>query len=293
MTTVDLVVPFFAKEKELVPLITSINKLSTKKINLQIIIIDDNTKEKFSNTKKLSKFRIKLLHNKKNLGPSYSRNLGIKNSKSEFIWLLDHDVVVQNKDFLKIAIKLFNKNKCNAISGAKEILKNSIVNLIPVIFPNSLGLYKVIKNKKFSIVSPYIDGCSVFLKREVFLNKGFYNNKLRAYEEYEWSIRNFKLRTLFRDDLMLSHREKKISQNFFSINYYKNIVYSRNVILKAHNPVKKKILFFLDVIFLPIMFFLLHIKKSHISTRHSMYGEYKNLSQFFKIIFLLFKSYFR
>ena len=45
MFSVDIIVPFFAKKKELVPLINSLNKLNTKNISVKIIIIDDNTKE--------------------------------------------------------------------------------------------------------------------------------------------------------------------------------------------------------------------------------------------------------
>lgn len=293
MLSVDIIIPFFAKKKELVPLITSLNKLNTKNINLRIIIVNDNTKEKFNSIKKLSKFVVKLLNNKKNYGPSYSRNLGVKNSKSEFIWFLDHDVIIENNNFLQIAIRLIYNNKYNAISGAKEVLKNSTVNLIPIIFPNSLSLYKIIKRKKYSIESAYPDGCSIFLKREVFLKKGFFNNKLRAYEEYEWSIRKFKLKMLFRDDLMVTHREKKILQKKFSITYYKNLIYSRRTILQTHKPLKKKILLLLDVIFLPTIFFLLQVKKSHISSRYLKYGKNKNFIQFFQIIFLLFKSYLK
>lgn len=293
MFSVDIIVPFFAKKKELVPLINSLNKLNTKNISVKIIIIDDNTKENLDSIKRLSRFFVKLLHNKKNFGPSYSRNLGVKNSNSQFIWLLDHDVIVENNDFLKIATKLINKNKYDAISGAKEVLKNTTVNLIPVIFPNSLSLYKIIKSKKYSIESAYPDGCSIFLKREVFLKKGFFNNKLRAYEEYEWSIRNYKLKMLFRHDLVVTHREKKTLQKKFSISYYKNLVYSRSAILKAHKPLSKKILFLLDIIFLPTIFFLLQVKKSHISSRYLKYGKNKNFFQFFQIIFLLFKSYLK
>lgn len=293
MVSVSIVIPFFGKTKDLVSLIKSLNKLNTRNIKVQIIIIDDNSKVKFSIIKKLSKFKIKFLFNKKNYGPAYSRNLGAKNSKSDFIWFLDHDVTVTNINFLQIAIKLIGNDKYDAISGAKEMTNNYPITLLPRIFPNFLSLYKIINNKKFIIEKSQPDGCSIFLKKEVFLKKGFFNHKLRANEEYEWSLRRFKLKVLFRHDLMVIHKEKNMLQASFSIKYYENVINSRIAILKEHSPFRKKILFFLDIIFLPTMLFLLHINKSHVSSRYLAYGRVKKMSQFIKIFFLLFKSYFR
>ena len=141
MVSVSIVIPFFGKVQDLVPLIKSLNKLNTKNIKVQTIIIDDNSKEKFNIIKKLSKFKIKLLFNKKNYGPAYSRNLGVKNSKSDFIWFLDHDVTLTNINFLQIGIKLIGINKYDAISGAKEMINNYPTTLLPRIFPNFLSLY--------------------------------------------------------------------------------------------------------------------------------------------------------
>ena len=293
MVSVSIVIPFFGKVQDLVPLIKSLNKLNTKNIKVQTIIIDDNSKEKFNIIKKLSKFKIKLLFNKKNYGPAYSRNLGVKNSKSDFIWFLDHDVTLTNINFLQIGIKLIGINKYDAISGAKEMINKYPTALLPRIFPNFLGLYKIINTKNFIFERSQPDGCSIFLKKEVFLKKGFFNHKLRAYEEYEWSLRKFKLKILFRNDLMVVHKEKNMHQASFLIKYYENVINARIEVLKAHSPFRKKILFFLDTIFLPTMLFLLHVNKSHISSRYLAYGHIKNFGQLIKIFFLLFKSYFR
>ena len=64
--------------------------------NIEIIIVDDNTKDTYSQTikniiKDCGDQRIKYIKNPKNLGGAMSRNAGIKNARGEFIAFLDDD----------------------------------------------------------------------------------------------------------------------------------------------------------------------------------------------------------
>lgn len=107
---VSIIVPFYKDVYLLNRAINSILKQSYK--NYEIIIINDNPKEKlFSFLKKnKSKKKIKVIYNKKNLGAGLSRNKGIKNSKGKYIAFLDSDDTWHKHKLLK-QINFMEKNK--------------------------------------------------------------------------------------------------------------------------------------------------------------------------------------
>ena len=86
--------------------------------NFEIIIIyDDFNRNELDYINNISNksSKIKLIINKKNLGPGLSRNKGLSLSKGEFIAFCDADDL-WNKDKLKIQIKFMESNKLNFFS---------------------------------------------------------------------------------------------------------------------------------------------------------------------------------
>ena len=107
---VSIILPYFRKKKFLNK---SLNSALTQTYpNKEIIIIFDDHDEKELNFVKkiISKYEnIKLINNKKNLGVSRSRNIGIASSTGKYIAFLDcDDFWIKNK--LQLQIK-FMKNK--------------------------------------------------------------------------------------------------------------------------------------------------------------------------------------
>ena len=107
---VSIILPYFRKKKFLNK---SLNSALTQTYpNKEIIIIfDDHNENELNFVKKIiSKYEnIKLINNKKNLGVSRSRNIGIASSTGKYIAFLDcDDFWIKNK--LQLQIK-FMKNK--------------------------------------------------------------------------------------------------------------------------------------------------------------------------------------
>lgn len=87
-TLISVIIPFYENIKELKRALDSVMKQTHKK--LEIIVIDDGENEQLNI--KLQDFRnIKLIKNKSNKGVSYSRNIGMKNAKGQYIAFLDSD----------------------------------------------------------------------------------------------------------------------------------------------------------------------------------------------------------
>ena len=156
---ISIIIPYFKKKLFILKTINSVLNQSHK--NLEIIIIYDDSD--LSDLKFLKKFckkdkRIKIYLNKKNMGVSKSRNLGIKKSKGKYIAFIDSDDSWK-KNKLKIQLDFMRKNKCLISHTDYEIInnKNKIIGYMRVkkrlsykdlIFSCDIGLSTVMISKK-------------------------------------------------------------------------------------------------------------------------------------------------
>lgn len=86
---VSIVIPYYKGQKYINDTISSIEK-SAKKSNLkyEIIIVNDNPKEKVNY---LQKNNVEVINNPVNRGVSFSRNIGRKKSKFDYLYFIDQD----------------------------------------------------------------------------------------------------------------------------------------------------------------------------------------------------------
>ena len=148
----------------------------------KILIIDDCSEAEFFDLlkNKLKKFKIIITRNKKNLGPSYSRNVGINLSRSEYISFHDPDDVVHDKRFFIINYFL-QKFKPNIIFH--DFTENSLN-------------YEIESDYKYNFHSGFIYLFkSLYVtpaftcKREILIAVGGYNKSIRYAEDLELYIR--------------------------------------------------------------------------------------------------------
>ena len=107
--TVSIIIPYDRKKNFFLKTINSILKQSFKNYEI-IIIYDDNKYNELIYIKNISKkfLKIKIIVNKKVLGPGLSRNKGVAISKGKYIAFCDADDL-WNKDKLKLQIKFMEK----------------------------------------------------------------------------------------------------------------------------------------------------------------------------------------
>ncbi len=120
---VSIIIPYYKKKNFFSESLNSAYNQSYK--NKEIIVIyDDKSFEELKFVKKIifKKKNIKLLINTtQNHGAGVARNIGIKNSKGNYIAFLDSDDV-WHKDKLKYQIKFMKKNKINLCSTSYRII---------------------------------------------------------------------------------------------------------------------------------------------------------------------------
>lgn len=172
--------------------LTSVLEQSYK--NIEIIVVDDNSKDNTLDILKAYEDKIKVIKKEKNLGPANSRNLGIMSCNGDLISFLDAD------DYWK-------KKKINEqVKYAKQypdinIFSNNVLSISKnIILSKRFSSKKIFKNKyqTSGIVLNYIDTSgrysfhppsAVMIRKKVFTNHGMYNEDLKSVEDSELILR--------------------------------------------------------------------------------------------------------
>jgi teichuronic acid biosynthesis glycosyltransferase TuaG len=211
---VSVIMPSYNSERFLSVAIKSvIDQIYT---NWELIIIDD-----FSSDNSLSisqKFsyqdsRITTYRNAKNMGVSYSRNLGINLSKGEFIAFLDSDDKWMNNK-LEMQVKLSVTNNYQfLITGC------SYINEENYIFPGKIIPSKIISYSNL-LKTNQVSCSSVFINKNLLNNIKFENDKI--HEDYYLWLRILKEGNLIYTipELLLQYRlysKSKSGNKFKSI----------------------------------------------------------------------------
>lgn len=154
--------------------------------NKEIVIVDNcSTDGSIKFLKKLK--NIKLIENKKNLGYSAGKNIGVRQAKGKFILLLDEDILIDKEiDFNKLIKSYVEKNIAFISFLLPDKGENSTYRYggffnylgIKVKKPFSLPYFKT-KNELVEIPSP--DGGAIFFERKFFLDLGGYDESQPYY----------------------------------------------------------------------------------------------------------------
>lgn len=153
--------------------------------DFEIIIIDDASTD---NTDKimilLNDKKIKYIKNKKNVGGSESRNIGIKNAKGKYIAFLDSDDEWMPTKLEK-QLRKINESSVFAkiIYAGYWVVKNDILELGQI--PSRKGnIHKDLLYQDY--VSPT---STIFLKKNCFEKAGYFNPVLNARQDYDMWLR--------------------------------------------------------------------------------------------------------
>ncbi|MAV56780.1 MAG: hypothetical protein CMI79_04560 [Candidatus Pelagibacter sp.] len=198
---IDIIVPNYNKANYLDECIGSV--LNQTYVNWSLYIIDDCSTDNSSNilNKYKNEKKIKIIKLKKNKGPSFCRNLGMRLSKAEYISFLDSDDYWTNEK-LQIQILYMIKNNLNF----------TYTDYIPFITKNNQKVYKKETNLKKSfrfddfIINSSINSSTMIIAKKIIKTKRF--RKIGLLEDY-----------LFKCDLLKSNIEAKKIDN--SLAYYR------------------------------------------------------------------------
>lgn len=150
-------------------------------IHCEIIIIDDfSLEDKFNEIQDLyaNHKSIKILRNKENRGPAYSRNKGLKNARGQYISFLDSDDLWP-KDRLKNIFPKFQDPKIDIVIGKTQ--QKIASNLA----------YTGSEKQNAKELRRELVG-SLVIKRKIIDQEFFFDEEMRLGEDTEWRARLYK-----------------------------------------------------------------------------------------------------
>ena len=181
----SVVIPLFNEDQNIILLLDEIYNVLKKYENFEIVLIDDcSTDKTLYKIKKYKRYdRIKIIHNKKNEGQSYSLHRGITNASFDTIITLDGDGQNNPNDIPKL-LNIYNEQTSNSMVGGirlkrkdnfVKIFSSRIANFIRSIILNDnckdTGCSLKIFNKNDFIKIPFFNGIHRFLPA-LFKNLG-------------------------------------------------------------------------------------------------------------------------
>jgi len=165
----SIVIVTLRSEKVIDRCINSINK------DLPIIVVENSDNLEFKNYLENTYKNVECILSKKNIGTGAGYNIGIKFAKTDYVYVINPDVALENNALEEIFLASRKLNDFSILSPV-----SSDVN-----YPNYL-----LKNKKKNYVekdSPfkvkYVDGFSMLLNKKKFKNDEYFDEKFFMYWE--------------------------------------------------------------------------------------------------------------
>ena len=220
-TKISVIIPFYNANDHIMNCIKSLENQTDLK-NIEIIMVNDGSTDQSEEiVEKFNSINIKLLHNKKNLGPAAARNLGISNASGDYLYFFDADDELNKNTFANFKSILNQKNYDLVFSDRKRILnsKNLRENIYEYDTDKTIKNLEIIELMKERFFNPHkahriFDLTGKLIKRKIILdNEIIFEDKLRYLEDecFMWRV------------LSKAKEAKYIKQQLYSYNIRPNV----------------------------------------------------------------------
>ena len=165
----SIVIVTLRSEKVIDRCIESINK------NLPIIVVENSDNFKFKNYLETNYENVKCILSKENLGTGAGYNIGIRSSKTDYVYVINPDITLE-------------ANALDEIYSASQKLSDFSI-LSPISSNKNFPNYKIVKNKNnnkeenYPFQVDYVDGFSILLNKKKFKKENYFDEDFFMYLE--------------------------------------------------------------------------------------------------------------
>jgi len=211
-----------------------------------LIVNDDPEKSIKKEIKSLKERNIFLIENKKNLGFGQSVNIGAKYAKGDYLFLLNSDVILTNKNY-SYALKHFKENpNLFAVSFAQVEKDNQIVGKNIIYFKDGLFYHQKANNLNFG-ENAWAEGGACLIDKKKFNYLGGFDNLYSPFywEDVDLSYRAWKtgFKILFDPKILVEHHHESTISKYFDKNKVKTIAYRNQLIFTLKNLSDRRLFF--------------------------------------------------
>lgn len=207
---VSVVVPAYNIQKYIKQSIRSIQNQEFEE--LEIVIVNDfstdNTSKIIEEIRKEDN-RIKVINNKKNLGSLYTRCIGALIAKSKYIFPLDGDDMILDKD---IIYKIYNLAQKTDIVVFKAIMVHQIDNLLKL---ENLISFRGSIRQNIIIHQPTLSKCASIVLWSQCIRAKIYKKAINIY-----GIKNYSIYLVYFEDAIINHIIYQIAESSAYIQIY-------------------------------------------------------------------------
>lgn len=199
----SIIIPSYNSQTTVHNLLLSINNSDFKSFNsVEVLIVDDKSKDKtlkkIKEIQSVLKYRLILYPLRKNFGPAYARNYGVKKAKGNYVLFLDSDVELA-KSTLRYAFQLAKDKQVKAFTG--------------------IWHYRQKNNKFFPNFKAMRDWVYWFIEREKYARYYLFSTRIAGIEKKLFQKiggfdENFPGPTV--EDIELTYRIEKLAKIRFS-----------------------------------------------------------------------------
>jgi len=162
---VSIIIVNFNKKELLKQCLDSI-KNSTTYPNYEVIVVDNGSSDGSQEMVEKNYRWVKLVKNKENLGFAKANNIGIREARGDYIFLLNNDTVIIQRDWLEKMIAVAESDPKIGIVGCKLVGPGGTIQHVGGWY-NVRGTGHYTKDIDRTVEVDYVTGAAMLIKREV------------------------------------------------------------------------------------------------------------------------------
>ncbi len=229
---VSVVVPVKNSEDTIDECIDSILELDSTDLNLEVVVVDNNSNDTTRRHLESYGNRIRLLHESEP-GASAARNRGILACGHEFIAFTDADCVVDEK-WLQFLIPPLLDESVGAVGGSIDAYNpaNPVERFGEVICDHNTAIN--------SARLPYVMSGNCALRKSVLVNIGLFDNELKGGHDVDlaWRLGSWGYALLFAPEARIRHHHRDSLWSLFGQGY--EHAYWAPKLMKKHRELVKE-----------------------------------------------------